>query len=292
MYDSEIVGLRSPDHEVSPLVPLHLAAVHNRAVVGLAELAGMLNFPIDVPEAMADVEFPVRRLQPGETLCRAGDEFEALYVVRSGFLKTVSLDGAGNEQVLAFPMRGDAIGVDGFDQGHYTEDAIALDSCHVIIVPFARIAGLGRRMPGIERLVYAIFNRELVHRQNMVRLLGMLNAEARVAAFLLGLSERFGRLGCSKSSFVLRMTRQELGSYLGIKLETVSRALSAFATSGLMDVSRREVVLNDIDGLRRKLESPAAKDCARRGSRQRTPDSAAAPGRVTSQAMRVSQMAA
>lgn len=292
MYDSDIANIGSTYHAVSPPVSPHTAVPHNWAIVGLSEIAAMFGVPIDVPAGMAEVEFQVRRLQPGETLCRAGDEFEALYVVRSGFLKTVCLDGSGNEQVLAFPMRGDAIGVDGFDQGHYTADAIALDTCHVIIVPFVRIAGLGSRIPGIERLIYSIFNRELVHRQNMVRLLGMLNAEARVAAFLLNLSERFGRLGCSKSSFVLRMTRQELGSYLGIKLETVSRALSAFAASGMMDVSRREVVLNDVAGLRRKLESPTAKDLVRRIRHQSAVGSRPSSARVASRAVSWSRMAA
>lgn len=263
MYDSETAAPMWDGHAECPSAAMPAAVPHGRAVVSLAELAELIGVALDVTAQTAGVEFAVRRLQPGDTLCRAGDPFDALYVVRSGFLKTVSLDGSGNEQVLAFPMRGDAIGVDGFDRGYYTEDAVALDSCHVVIVPFQRIAGLSGRVPGIERLVYAIFNHELVHRQNMVRLLGMLNAEARVAAFLLDLSERFGRLGCSKSSFILRMTRQELGSYLGIKLETVSRALSAFAAAGLMEVSRREVVLNDLQGLRRKLEVPAAKECAR-----------------------------
>ena len=292
MYDSDFVSLGSTDCATCQPVSLHTAVSHNWAIVGLSELAPMLGVPIDVPAGMADVEFPVRRLRPGETLCRAGDEFEALYIVRSGFLKTVSLDGAGNEQVLAFPMRGDAIGVDGCDQGHYTADAIALESCHVISVPFMRIARLGRLIPGIERLIYTLFNRELVHRQNMVRLLGMLNAEARVAAFLLDLSERFGRLGCSRSSFVLRMTREELGSYLGIKLETVSRALSAFAASGLMDVSRREVVLNDVEELRRKLESPAAKEPARRTRHQRVVGSPPSSVRVGSRAVSLAQTAA
>ena len=170
--------------------------------------------------------------------------------------------------------------------------SIALESCHVIIVPFVRIAGLGPRIPGIERLIYSLFNRELVHRQNMVRLLGMLNAEARVAAFLLDLSERSGRLGCSRSSFVLRMTRQELGSYLGIKLETVSRALSAFAAAGLMDVSRREVVLNDVEELRRKLESPSAKEPARRTRHQRAVGALPSSVRAASRAVSLSQMAA
>ena len=292
MYDSNVVSLGSTACATGPPVSLHTAVSHNWAIVGLSELAPMLGVPIDIPAGMADVEFPVRRLRPGETLCRAGDEFEALYIVRSGFLKTVSLDGAGNEQVLAFPMRGDAIGVDGFDQGHYTADAIALESCHVVSVPFIRIVRLGRLIPGIERLIYSLFNRELVHRQNMVRLLGMLNAEARVAAFLLDLSERFGRLGCSRSSFVLRMTREDLGSYLGIKLETVSRALSAFAASGLMDVSRREVVLNDVEELRRKLDSPSAKDPARRPRHQRALGAPPSSLRAASRVVSLSRMAA
>ena len=292
MYESDCVSFESTGHAVCPSVSMDTAVSHNWAIVGLSELAPMLGFPIDVPAGMADLEFPVRRLRPGETLCRAGDEFEALYIVRSGFLKTVSLDGAGNEQVLAFPMRGDAIGVDGFDQGHYTADAIALESCHVVSVPFIRIARLGRLIPGIERLIYSLFNRELVHRQNMVRLLGMLNAEARVAAFLLDLSERFGRLGCSRSSFVLRMTREELGSYLGIKLETVSRVLSAFAASGLMDVSRRDVVLNDVDELRRKFESPTEKEPARRTRLNRTAGSPPSSARGAPRAVSLAQMAA
>ena len=283
MFDLDAVGVGSNDEAASCRpVPLQSAMPCSRPVASLEALADLLGVPLDVPADMAGVEFAVRRLHAGESLCRAGEEFESLYVVRSGFLKTVSFDGAGNEQVLAFPMRGDTVGVDGFDRGHFTEDAIALDSCHVIVVPFARIAGLGRHIPRLEKIIYSIFNRELVHRQNMVKLLGMLNAEARVATFLLDLSERFGRLGCSKSTFVLRMTRQELGSYLGIKLETVSRALSAFAALGLMDVSRREMVLNDVAGLRCKLESSGTKALAPRAAPQRAGCAMPAPARAAS----------
>jgi CRP/FNR family transcriptional regulator len=189
-------------------------------------------------------------------------------------------------------MRGDAIGIDGLSAGHYCADAVALDSCHVIVVPFQRISAFAGRIPGIERLVYAIFSHELTHRQSMVRLLGMLNAEARVAAFLLHLSQRFGRLGCSKSSFMLRMSRQELGSYLGIKLETVSRALSAFAASGLIDVSRRELVLNDMDGLQRRLEAPAAKACERPLPHRAPVLSMPVPGAIAQRSASLSRMAA
>ena len=109
MYDSDFVSIGSTGQAASPPDPLHAAVSHNWAIVGLSEIAAMLGFPIDVPAGMAEVDFPVRRLQPGETLCRAGDEFEALYVVRSGFLKTVCVDGAGNES-WRFRCAGDSVG--------------------------------------------------------------------------------------------------------------------------------------------------------------------------------------
>jgi CRP/FNR family transcriptional regulator, anaerobic regulatory protein len=290
MYDANVLSMESAS-EGNCASPCTNAVSHGGTVVGLAELAKLLGVTLPAPAGITDIEFAVKRLHPGETLCRAGDDFEALYVVRSGFLKTVCVDGSGNEQVLAFPMRGDAIGVDGFDRGQYASDAVALESCHVIVVPFRRIAALAERVPGVERFIYSIFNHELVHRQNMVRLLGMMNAEARVAAFLLDLSERFGGLGCSKSSFILRMSRQDLGSYLGIKLETVSRALSAFAALRLIDVSRRELVLNDVQALRRKLDAPAAKECSQRPRHQSRATSRLASPRIAPQSMALSMAA-
>ena len=161
--------------------------------------------------------------------------------------------------MLAFPMGGDVIGLDGLDAERYASDVVALESSHVAVVSFARIARLGHEYPCIERLLYAAFSRELIRERNMIWLLGTLHAEARLATFLLDLSERFGRLGYSRASFALRMSREEIGSYLGIKLETVSRAFSAFAAAGLMTVDRKEVTLRDLPGLQRVVrpEAPA-----------------------------------
>jgi len=151
------------------------------------------------------------------------------------------------------------IGLDGLDTERYASDVVALDSSHVAVVSFARIARLGHEYPCIERLLYSAFSRELVRERSMIWLLGTLHAEARLATFLLDLSERFGRLGNSRASFALRMSRDEIGSYLGIKLETVSRAFSAFAAAGLMAVDRKEVALHDFAGLQRVVrpEAPA-----------------------------------
>jgi CRP/FNR family transcriptional regulator len=229
-------------------------AAENWASMSLVDLAAALGTTLQPNPRLSEITFPVRRLKPGETLCRAGDEFDAIYVIRCGFFKTVCVDESGNEVVLAFPMGGDVIGLDGLDRGRYNADVVALDTSHVAVVSFARIARLGHKDPSIGRLLYGAFSRELTREQGMIWLLGTLNAEARVATFLLDLSDRLGRLGYSRTSFALRMTRQEIGSYLGLKLETVSRTLSAFAAGGLLAVNRKVVTLRDPAGLRRIVD--------------------------------------
>jgi CRP/FNR family transcriptional regulator len=220
------------------------------AAVSLADLASLVGLPISADPRFAAVMFPTRRVKVGEFLYRAGDVFDALYVVRSGCFKTLCVDATGAEQLLAFPMAGDVLGLDGLDQERHSCDAVALEGGCVAVVTFARFARLAHEHPCVERLIYRLFSRELVHERNMIWLLGMLSAESRVAAFLLDLSDRLGRLGYSRTSFILRATRAEIGSYLGLKLETVSRTLSAFAAAGLISVERKNVTLSDIARLR------------------------------------------
>ena len=222
--------------------------------IGLPELLAGLGEAVTCDPSFADVRFPVRRLNAGQVLHRAGDKFDAICAVRCGFFKTVRIDEAGAEQVLSFPMAGDVLGLDGVDSGRYAADVVALDSSHVTMVSFARIAQLGRQHAAIEQLVYRLFSRELVREHAMMCLLGTLTADARVATFLLGLSERFAGLGCSRFTFVLRMTRQDIGSYLGIQLETVSRTLSGFCATGLIQVEGKVITLRDLAGLRRVIE--------------------------------------
>ncbi len=258
-------GLRQMNSELrSDLAGASAPHAHEHwASVNFTDLAPLLGAELPVGHDLTGVSFPVRRVKPGETLYRAGDKFSAIYVVRSGFLKTVSVDAGGAELVLGFPMGGDVIGLEGVDSGYYTADVVALDMSNVAVVPFARLAQLGRQHPCIERLLFSIFSRELVQKHRMFRLLGTLGAEARLSSFLLGLADRFGKLGYSRTSFTLRMTRQEIGSHLGIKLETVSRTLSAFAAAGLIEVDRRAITLSDVDGLRRIVE-PQKQECVER----------------------------
>lgn len=224
-------------------------------LVTLSDLAAQLEVALPADPELAATTFPVRRVRPCDALYRAGDAFESLYLVHSGFLKTVLVDACGAEQVLAFPMAGDVVGIDGVDPGHFPSECIALDAAAVAVVSFGRLAQLGHDHPAVEQLIYRIFSRELDRKHEMMLRLGTLHAEARVAAFLLELADRHARLGLSRHVFLLRMTRAELGSYLGVKLETVSRAFSSFAAAGLIDVSRRTITIRDGAGLHHVVES-------------------------------------
>jgi CRP/FNR family transcriptional regulator, anaerobic regulatory protein len=231
---------------------------HEGANVSVRDLTRLLH--IDYPDDawLARTTFALRRVREGEALVHAGDKFHSLYVVRSGCFKTVYTDFSGSEQVLGFPMRGDLMGADGIDSGRYSSTAISLDISEAVIVPLASLARLVCECPSLEALFYRVLSRELVRVQNMAWTLGTLGAEGRVAAFLLGLSARFCALGYARCSFNLRMTRQEIGSYLGLKLETVSRALSALHSSGVIQVHQRSIDIVDADALRRIIDLPAS----------------------------------
>ena len=227
------------------------------ANLSVRELTRLLH--IDYPDEawLARTAFALRRVREGEALVHAGDKFHSLYVVRSGCFKTVYTDFSGSEQVLGFPMSGDLMGADGIDSGHYSSTAVSLDTSEVAIMPFASLARLMFECPRLEPLLYRVLSRELVRVQNMAWTLGTLGAEGRVAVFLLALSARLGALGYSRCSFNLRMTRQEIGSYVGLKLETVSRALSTLNAAGIIQVHQRSVDIVDADALRGVIDPTA-----------------------------------
>ena len=235
---------------------------HEGANISVRDLTRLLHLAYPDEAWLARTVFALRRVREGEALVHAGDKFHSLYVVRSGCFKTVYTDFSGSEQVLAFPMCGDLMGADGIDAGHYVSTAVSLDTSEVVIVPLASLARLVYECPSLESLLYRVLSRELVRVQNMAWTLGTLGAEGRVAAFLLNQSERLGALGYSRCSFNLRMTRQEIGSYLGLKLETVSRALSALNSAGIIQVHQRSIDILDADALHAVVDPAASADTA------------------------------
>ena len=153
-------------------------------------------------------------------------------------------------------MAGEIIGLDGIVNDHHTCDAVALEDAEVCVMPFDRIEELSREITALQRHVHKIMSREIVREHGVMLLLGGMRAEERLAAFLLNLVQRLHARGFSSSELVLRMTREEIGSYLGLKLETVSRTLSKFVEDGIVEVQQRHIRIVSQDALKRIVNLP------------------------------------
>jgi CRP/FNR family transcriptional regulator len=206
-------------------------------------------------ERAQHIVYARRRVRRGESIYCAGDEFKSLYAVRSGFFKTSVVDGEGREQVTGFFMGGELLGLDGLGTGRHHGTATALEDSEVCIMPYARIEELSRELPSLQRHLHSVLAREIVRDHGVMMLLGSMRAEERLAAFLTNLSKRFLRRGFSPAEFHLRMTREEIGSYLGLKLETVSRLFSQFQREGLIEVEQKHVRIKDVAALGAILSS-------------------------------------
>jgi len=191
-----------------------------------------------------------RQVGRGDALFRIGEPFGALFAVRTGFFKTCVTSEEGRDQVTGFQMAGELLGLDGIGSDRHTCDAVALEDSQVCVIPFNMLEDLSREFSDLQRQFHRIMSREIVREHGVMLLLGSMRAEERLAAFLLNLTKRLQARGYSASSLVLRMTREEIGSYLGLKLETVSRAFSKFQEGGLLEVKQRQIVVLDPDGLR------------------------------------------
>jgi CRP/FNR family transcriptional regulator len=204
-------------------------------------------------DRMDEVIYSRRRIKRGESLYRSGDEFGSLYAVRSGFFKNVIILEDGREQVTGFHMAGELMGLDGIGSGAHNCGAVALEDSHVCVIPYSRLQELARDMRTLQTQFHKVMSREIVREHGVMMLLGSMRAEERLAAFLLNLSQRFTARGYSACDFNLRMTREEIGSYLGLKLETVSRAFSRFQELGLISVQQKHIRILEGEGLRRAM---------------------------------------
>jgi CRP/FNR family transcriptional regulator len=186
-----------------------------------------------------------KRVRRGDALYHAGSGFDSLYAVRSGFFKSSLVLEDGRDQVTGFHMAGEILGMDGIGTGSHAMDTTALEDSEVCVIPYAHLAD-----PALQRQLHKVMSRELVRDQGVMMLLGTMRAEERLAAFLLNLSQRFVARGFSQHEFHLRMTREEIGSYLGLSLETVSRLFSRFQDEGLITVQQKHIRILDIPGLK------------------------------------------
>jgi CRP/FNR family transcriptional regulator len=199
-----------------------------------------------------------RKVARGATLFRAGDRADALFAVRAGFFKTFARSHQGEEQITGFQMAGELIGLSGIDSGVHQVDAVALEDSQICVVPLAELEALEREVPSLQARFHRVMSHEIAAGHQAMLQLGSMHAEERVAAFLLNLMHRLGARGFSATSLLLRMSREEIGSFLGLTPETVSRTLSAFQAGGLLAVRQRLIEVTDATGLQRVLDGAAA----------------------------------
>jgi CRP/FNR family transcriptional regulator len=219
----------------------------------LRELCLPMGLSQEEVEYLDQLVYTRKRIKRGENLYRAGDPFGSLYAVRSGFFKSNLILEDGRDQVTGFHMPGEIMGLDGIGTDDHTCNTTALEDSEVCVIPFARLEELGHQVRNLQKQFHKVMSREIVRDQGVMMLLGTMRAEERLAAFLLNLSQRFNARGYSHTEFHLRMTREEIGSYLGLKLETVSRIFSKFQEEGLVSVQQKHIRILDTDGLKRML---------------------------------------
>jgi len=193
----------------------------------------------------------MRRIPKGQKLYGFGDLCEALYAVHAGSCKTVLLARDGQEQVAGFHMGGEIVGTDGIGADLHECQAMALEDMEVSRIPFDRVESLARFSAQFRHNMNKLLAQECSRMQTLMLVLGTMRADRRIAVFLLDLSQRFRARGFSSCEFMLRMTREEIGSYLGLQLETVSRQFARLQREGLIQVQGRIVELVDRNALHR-----------------------------------------
>ena len=191
-----------------------------------------------------------RPLQKSEHLYWEGDEFTSVYAVRSGAIKAYRITGDGQEQVTGFYFPGEIIGMDGISKDRYASSAKALETSAVCEIPFNRLEELSTQIPSMQRHFFQLMSQEITSDQQLITLLSKNSAEERVASLLISISARNARRKLSKTSFRLPMSRTDIGNFLGLTVETVSRVISRFNKQGLIEVDSKEITLQDLDGLK------------------------------------------
>jgi len=240
---------------LQPLSPSALKAACSNC--GLRELCLPVGFSEPDMRRLDGLVTQRRSVKRGDLLYESGQHFEALYAVRTGFFKTCTSSEDGREHVTGFQMAGELLGLDGISTDRHTCAAVALEDSQVCVIPYQELETLSRDFTELQRQFHRIMGREIVRDHGVMMLLGSMRAEERLAAFLLNLAQRLKARGFSSTALVLRMTREEIGTYLGLKLETVSRCFSKFHEDGVLKVQQRQVEILDEAALRALVSGAA-----------------------------------
>ena len=188
---------------------------------------------------------PHRSIDRSGRLYRSGDALTSLYVVRDGALKTVTLAQDGEEQVLAFHLPGEILGLDALATGLHRCEVVALGSASVCELPFTDLTALAARSPALQQQLWRAIGRSAGRDQDHVEMLIRRQAHERIALFLYGLVERYRQTGGAAAQLLLPMSREDIGRFLGMALETVSRGFTRLQDDGVIGVAGRRVEVRD-----------------------------------------------
>ena len=212
-----------------------------------------LCLPVMLAEAEVEhLDSIVQRSRPvrkGEHLFSANERFENVFAIRSGSLKSYTISEDGIEQITGFHLPGEIVGLDAITDHQHPSFAKALETSSICAIPFEKLEELSRQMPGLQQQLFKVMSQEIREDQELMMLLNKKAADERLAAFLINLSQRFGRRGLSSSVFHLTMTRSDIGNYLGLAVETVSRLFTKFQQKQYIQVQDKEITIVDIDSL-------------------------------------------
>ncbi|WP_336346794.1 fumarate/nitrate reduction transcriptional regulator Fnr [Pseudomonas monsensis] len=238
-------------HETSPPSALCLKATcSNCSVLELCLPIGLDGAEVERLDTLIVQRLKVRK---GAALYRAGDPLRSLYAVRVGSFKTSVLSVDGREQVTGFHIPGEMLGLDAISADEHACTAYALEDSEVCPIHFAQLEKLAQSLPSLQHNLNKLLSREIVRDHSMLMLMGNMNSDERLAAFLLNLSQRLSSRGYSSKEFVLKMRREEIGSYLGLRLETICRGIAHLRDQGLVEIAGRNVKIQNLDGLKQMV---------------------------------------
>ncbi|EXF94470.1 Crp/Fnr family transcriptional regulator [Pseudomonas fluorescens HK44] len=237
-----------PPYDLRPVHAHYLkAACANCSVLELCLPIGLTDQEVEQLDTLIIQRVKVKK---GAALYRTGDSLRSLYAVRIGSFKTTVLSLDGREQVTGFQIPGEMLGLDAISEEQHTCNAFALEDSEVCPIHFAQLEKLSRELPTLQHNLNKLLSREIVRDHDMLMLMGKMNSDERLAAFLLNLSQRLSLRGYSSREFVLKMRREEIGSYLGLRLETICRGIAHLRDQTLVEISGRNVTILDMDRLK------------------------------------------
>ncbi len=234
-----------------PTTPIKLSALKTACKsCSLHDLCLPLGLDMGDIDRLDEIIKRNRPLHKGEYLFNTSDEFTSIFAVRSGSIKTFTESEQGDEQITGLYLPGELIGLDAIHSGSHPCSAIALETTSLCEMPFETLEDLSGEIPELHHQLFRIMSKEIANDQSLLMLMAQKSADERLAAFLVNLSTRLKARNFSETEFNLSMSRKDIGNYLGLTIETISRTFSRFQSEGILSTQRKYVNIHDLQALK------------------------------------------